>query len=271
MKVLYFTKSSAYEHSVIRRENGGLSFSEKILAQTGPRHGVEFTFTKDGSLITADYLAQFDAVMFYTSGDLCAPGKDGNPPVTPAGKTALLDAIRAGHLGFIGIHSAADTAQPLASRYQNLGDKADPYTRMLGGAFITHDKQQVATALVSDPKFPGIAPLGEKHTCLEEWYSLNDFTRDLHVILIQKTDGMAGPSYQRPDFPNTWARVHGKGRVFYTALGHREDTWESSAFQTLLHGAISWTTHQVDADITPNIETTTPGAWQLPQPCAKTS
>jgi len=64
-----------------------------VLAREGPKHGLEFTFSKDGSLFTPEYLARFDAIMFYTSGDLLAPGKDGNPPLTPAGKAALLEAI----------------------------------------------------------------------------------------------------------------------------------------------------------------------------------
>lgn len=274
-KVLYFTKSSNFEHSVVRRKDGKPSFSEQVLALTGPRHGIEFTFAKDGSLFTPEYLAQFDAVMFYTSGNLCETGKDGNPAITLEGKTALLDAIRAGKLGFIGIHSATDTFhtgetsvtntnQPRIWRYENFGDKGDPYTRMIGSSFIIHDKQQVATALVIDPHFPGVAHLGEKCVCMEEWYSLNDFNRDIHVILATQTAGMSGPPYERPNFPNTWAHLHGKGRVYYTALGHREDTWISASFQKILYGGIAWATRQVDADITPNIEKVTPGAWILP-------
>src|SRR5437773_1259961 len=92
-RVLFFSKSSNFEHAVIKRMGGKPSFVEKILANLGPNHGVEFTFSKDGSLFTPEYLARFDAYMFYTSGDLLSAGKDGNPPMTPAGKTALLGEI----------------------------------------------------------------------------------------------------------------------------------------------------------------------------------
>src|SRR4051812_6380745 len=68
-KVLFFSKSSNFEHSVIKRVNGQPSWAEQILAEQGPRHGIEFVFSKDGSLFTAEYLAQFDAFMFYTSGE----------------------------------------------------------------------------------------------------------------------------------------------------------------------------------------------------------
>ena len=48
---------------------------------------------------------------------------------------------------------------------------------------------------------------------------------------------MKGEDYQRPNFPATWARMHGKGRVFYTSMGHREDVWTNPIFQNLLAGA----------------------------------
>src|SRR5580704_4958476 len=71
-KVLFFSKSSGFEHTVIKRKNGQPSLVENILSQTGAKNGIEFTHSKDGSLFTPDYLAQFDAFMFYTTGDLLA-------------------------------------------------------------------------------------------------------------------------------------------------------------------------------------------------------
>src|SRR5882724_1380300 len=69
-RVLFFSKSADFQHSVIKRTGDELSFAEKILADLGPKHGIEFTFSKDGSLFTPKYLAQFDAYFFYTTGDL---------------------------------------------------------------------------------------------------------------------------------------------------------------------------------------------------------
>src|SRR5689334_5833536 len=107
-KILFFTKSSNFEHAVIKRKDGAPSFVEKILAELGPKHAIEFTFSKDGSLFSPQYLQQFDAYMFYTTGDLLSTGKDGNPPMSADGKAALLDAIKKGK-GFVGVHSATDT------------------------------------------------------------------------------------------------------------------------------------------------------------------
>jgi hypothetical protein len=88
-KILFFTKSSGFEHEVISWKKGQPSFAEKVLLDLGAKNGWEFTFSKDGSKFSPAYLAQFDAVFFYTTGDLCSEGTDKNPPMTPAGKQAL--------------------------------------------------------------------------------------------------------------------------------------------------------------------------------------
>ena len=77
---------------------------------------------------------------------------------------------------------------------------------------------------------------------------------------------MKGKEYQRPDFPETWARMQGKGRVFYTSMGHREDVWENPKFQGLLLGALGWATGQADIDVTPNISKVTPDYKMMKRP-----
>ena len=280
-KVLFFTKSSGYEHSVIKETNGKPSYAAAILNELGPKYGIAFTMSKDGSLFTPQYLAQFDAIFFFTTGDLLAPGGDGQPGMTPAGKAALLAAIEGGK-GFIGAHSATDTFHAgetvstdqnavLPQRYRNLGDKADPYTRMIGAEFIVHGAQQTGRMLVIDPNFPGLTNKGDHFDLKEEWYSLKDFAPDMHVLLVQDTAHMGDPdhtggnsSYVRPPYPSTWARMQGKGRVFYTAMGHREETWSNPAFQQILFGGISWAAGITPAAIPPNLAVAAPGATTLP-------
>ncbi len=75
---------------------------------------------------------------------------------------------------------------------------------------------------------------------------------------------MNGSDYQRPPYPATWARRHGRGRVFYTSMGHREDVWTNPIFQGVLLGGIAWSLRNVDADVTPNLEKATPGHAVLP-------
>ena len=268
-KILFFTKSSAYEHSVISWKNGRPSFAEKILIELGAKNGWEFTFSKDGSKFSPAYLNQFDAVFFYTTGDLCSEGNDKQPPMTPSGKQALFDYVRGGK-GFIGTHSATDTfhtdneSQKGPDRYVNHGTNSDPYCCFIGGEFIIHGAQQVATNRVIDPKFPGFETIGDSFAFHEEWYSLKDFAADDHVLTVIDAPHMKGPIYERPPYPNTWARTEGNGRVWYTALGHREDVWTNPTFQQILVGGIKWALGDAPADVTPNLQTAAPGAYTNP-------
>ena len=58
--------------------------------------------------------------------------------------------------------------------------------------------------------------------------------------------------------------MHGSGRVFYTAMGHREDVWTNPLFQEILFGGIAWAVRNVDADVTPNLKKVAPGCDELP-------
>src|SRR6266851_5150067 len=95
-KILMFTKSAGYEHSAIHREGGKLGFAEKVLTDIGEQNEIEVTCTKNGIVFTAENIAKYDAFFFYTTGDLTTVGTDGNPAMTAAGKTALLEAIHKG-------------------------------------------------------------------------------------------------------------------------------------------------------------------------------
>jgi uncharacterized protein len=268
-RILFFTKSSGFEHSVIKKPGEEPGYAEKILKELGAKHGFEITHTKDGSVFTPENIARYDAFFFYTTGTLTEPGNDKNPPMSPEGKEAFLQAIRNGK-GFIGTHSASDTFHTLpdppdrSNRYINHGENADPYVRMLGAEFIKHGKQQVARMTAVDPKFPGFQSAGSGFDMMEEWYSLKDFSKDLHVLLVQETKEMQGADYQRAPYPATWARKHGNGRVFYTSMGHREDVWTNLTFQSILLGGIAWAVGNVPADVTPNIDKVAPGHAEIP-------
>lgn len=268
-RVLYFSKMSVAptSHTVALRVDGQPSLSERIFATLGATHDIEFTFSKDGRLFSDAYLAQFDAIIFYTLGDLTQLGLDREPPMTVEGKAALLRAIENGK-GFVGIHGADNTFLTPGSeahgpsRYKNDGERTSDFIKMIGGEFIMHNRQQPGRMLVTSPSFPG-APSAD-FTLYEEWYSHRNFARDIHVILVQETRGMEGNLYERPNYPSTWARMHGKGRVFYTSMGHREDVWTNPLFQDLLMGGLNWALGRVDADLTPNLLVVTPEADVLP-------
>jgi type 1 glutamine amidotransferase len=277
-KVLFFSKSSGYEHDAIKvaMKDGKPGYAFPVLKELGAKHNIDFTFTKDGTLITADYLAQFDAYCFFTSGELTkmkshlTGGLDGQPPMTLEGKAALLKAI-AGGKGFVAIHATTDSFhsqghnEHVPQRFEADGDKTDDFVKMLGGEFIRHGAQQKSRVIVVDPKFPGISAVPADWAPMEEWYSLKNFPADLHAILLQDTKGMKGAEYERAPYPSTWARMHGKGRVFYTSLGHRDDIWNGAIFQSILVGGLNWATGRVEADVTPNLGKVAPQANVLPK------
>lgn len=262
-KILMFTKSSGFEHSPIKRENGRLGLAEQIVTDLGRQHGFEVTATKDGTIFSSPDLRNYDAFFFYTTGDLTIPGNDKNPPMSPEGKRTFLDLVHSGK-GFIGTHSATDTFDTYGDRFDPKPQTLDPYLQMIGAEFLAHDSQQKAHLTVVDRNFPGVAPLSGGMDINEEWYPFRDFQPDLHAITVLETKGMEGPHYQRPPYPNTWARVHGSGRVFYTALGHREDVWQAPWYQSMLLGGISWTLRDVDAVVTPNLSQVAPHASEIP-------
>ena len=258
-KILFFTKSAGYEHSVIHRKDGELSHAEKILTDIGKKHGYEVVCSKDGGLFESDKIGQFDAFVFETTGDLTKPGTDKQPPMTPEGEKNFYEAIKSGK-GFVGFHCATDTF----GHHRNQGAE-DPYIQMIGGEFSGHGSQQVAEIGVSDAGFPGAKAFGDSEFKLnDEWYALKNINDDLHVIYYYKTASMHDKDYQRPNFPQAWARTHGKGRVFYNSMGHREDVWASPKFQELALAGLDWVTGRVDAETPANITKVTPEYKTMP-------
>lgn len=238
-KVLFFTRSAGFVHPVVNREGKPLAYAEKAFTELGEKNNLEVVCSQDPAVFDGD-LNQYDLIVFYTSGD----------PISTEQANKLLAAIAAGK-GFVGIHAATDTFR---------SDGISPYTAMIGAEFLTHASQQNAKMKLVDPKFPGTAGLGDGFEANEEWYAFHKFAPDLHVILVQETEGMHDDAYQRPAYPATWARMQGKGRVFYTSMGHREDVWTNPKFQQVLLGGIAWALGNVDADVTPNIAQVTPEA-----------
>ena len=270
--VLVFTKSSGFEHDVVKTTAGNPSIMERAIREIGKNNGFDVEATKDGRIFDSGEFRAHSAILLFTTGDLTKSATDAQPPMTEQGKKALLDTV-AGGLGFIGVHAASDTfhTQPdpedRSNRYIAHGEQSDPYLRMLGGEFITHGSEprlQTANLIVNDANFPGLEGVKSPVSFNEEWYSLKDFAADMHVILTLDTQGMAGECYRRPSYPVTWARLHNKGRVFYTAMGDRPENWENSFFLNLLAGGIRWAVGDATAKLGNNLRDVAPGFAQIP-------
>ncbi len=272
--VLLLTKSSGFEHAVIKTTNGNPSIAETAIRGFAAQNKFDLTASKDGRIFDSKEFHDFAAVVFFTTGDLTQEGTDKNPPMSSQGKQAFLDAIRNG-LGFVGIHAATDTfhtppdTPDLANRYIAHGEQSDPYIRMIGGEFIIHGQSkdprlQTANVVINDPGFPGLEDVHSPVSLMEEWYSMKDFAPDLHVICTLDTSTMNGNAYKRAPYPVVWARMNGRGRVFYNAIGDRSENWQNPFHLNLLAGGIRWAIGDAKAATSPNLKTAAPGYAEIP-------
>jgi type 1 glutamine amidotransferase len=186
----------------------------------------------------AKNLNDFDAVLFYTGG---------TPAMDDQQKADFLSFVRDDGKGFIGIHSAAITFT-----------KWPDYGQMLGGYYDEHPWNTFdAPLVVEDAKFPGMDRWPAAFTMRDEIYQIDSlFSRADRRVLMRLDAGkldLANPRVHRQDkdFAVAWAKTYGKGRVFYTTLGHEPAVWDRPDMQSMMTGAISWALRLVDADITP--------------------
>lgn len=274
-RVLFLTKSQGFQHSVIARDRNNPdkpAWLEMILTEFGRWNGFEITTTKDASVFDdpATY-DKYDVFMFYTTGDLTKNSADGGKGMSAQGKANFLKAIADGK-GFVGIHSAPDTfhsAKKYPVRPEN-AEGVDPYIAMIGGEFMTHQSQQKATMKMVSPDFPGLQGL-KSFTMVDEWYVNNNTAPDLHVILVQDTgtmgkNGRRENAYNRAPYPATWARMQGKGRVFYTSMGHREDVCANPVFLEVMLAGLNWASGRTQYDPKPNMAEVCPPDAPIPAP-----
>lgn len=261
-KFLYFDLSTEWEHPPTVNEADGTSYAGKIVKKLGEKLGFQVDVTKDGSVFDGD-LSGYCAFVFYTCGDL-DKAPEGKTGVSKQGEQNLFAAIRGG-VGFLGIHSATDTWQCKGELWQNQPEaQRTEYIKMIGGDFITHGEIQEATLEITEPvELPCLKAMNAKTLSFtDEWYTMKNFNRDMHALLVQRTDGMkkTGPNacYNRPAYPSTWVRKEGEGRVAYTAFGHGNEMWDQPLVQSVVSDLMTFVTGGLDLDLTPNFDQVCP-------------
>jgi type 1 glutamine amidotransferase len=192
--------------------------------------------TKKKLEYNAKNLNDFDAVLFYTGGDL---------EMNEEQKTALLSFVNDDGKGFIGVHSATITF----TNWPEYGD-------MIGGYFDEHPWGTFdAPIIVEDPNFPGMQQWPKTFVLRDEIYQMKSYSRD-HMRVLMRLDttklDLNNPRVHRKDhdFAVTWAKMYGKGRVYYSTLGHVEQNWDDIRFQKMFLEGIKWAMGLVDADVT---------------------
>jgi type 1 glutamine amidotransferase len=105
------------------------------------------------------------------------------------------------------------------------------------------------------PDFPATKHFPKEFDFQDEYYIPQLFDRSKMRVLLRMDVSTfpARHAFSRPDndFPVTWAKMYGKGRVFYSSFGHANDAWDNSYIQRMYLEAIKWATGLVDGDVTP--------------------
>ncbi len=254
-KLLFLTYPGVAFHA-------SLDNAEKTVAELGKNGGFDVTIGPnrptslqgadkvDLSFFTPAYLAQFDGLMMMTNG---------NPPFTEAQKKSMVDFVRSGK-ALIGAHCATVTFYDYT-----------PFGEMLGAYYRRSIRQGAIVVLkVEDPNHPATRMLGGLswpvvdefyHFAKEPWNEARPtenvsnpgnfkipmgFARDrVHVLLsvdTERSDLSQLPEVTRgADYPQSWSRSFGTGRVFYTSMGHRNDIWTNDpVFRAHITGGIRW-------------------------------
>lgn len=220
-KLLVVTVTKGFKHQSI-------STAEKVIEELGKINQnfmVDYARTDEDLALkmTAKALQMYDGVVFAnTTGDLPLPDKN-----------AFLEWIKAGN-AFIGIHAATDTFHGF-----------QPFIEMIGGEFSAHGPQLKVSMISHDENHAATKHFGKTTEIFDEIYVFKNFQKDKVRVLLsldKNPNKNDKENFDKPGFyPLAWCRKYGKGRVFYTALGHREDVLQSEIFKTHLLGGILWT------------------------------
>ena len=238
-------------HAIIPVHNYAIEEMGKL---TGAYKAV---FNNDIEMFRPENIKQFDAVCFLNTVGVLF--KD------PELKKSLLNYIAVGN-GFVGIHDAIATfvQYPVYDQWPAFG-------QMLGGTENGGHPWdgELMTVRVEDTKSPLTRMFLEgSFQIADQAFQLQEpvFRDNLHILLsidVEKT-GLSPKHQILPvrrqdlDFPVSWIRSYGQGRVFYGGLGHNAHVfWNSALLEHMLAG-IQFALGDLEADTTPT-----------PQPDAK--
>lgn len=212
--ILVFSKTEGFRHSSIA---DGLTAIESL----GIANGFSVDATENGADFNAANLAAYDAVVFLsTTGDVLDASQE----------AAFEDFVAAGG-GWVGVHAAADCEYGW-----------DWYGGLLGGDawFQNHPAIQDATLDNVAPTAASTSHYPARFSFRDEWYNFqNDPTPFVDVLLTIDETTYSGGS-MGSGHPISWSHAYAGGRAWYTAMGHRSQTFEDPDFQLHLLGGIEY-------------------------------
>jgi uncharacterized protein len=223
------------------RASGAYDTFIRTDSQLITKHPITFpagTGIASGEQFNVRNLNDFDAIFFFGVREI---------ELSPEQRADLLSFVKDDGKGFVAAHSAATAF----FSWPEFGE-------MLGGRFDEHPWGIAdGTVVVDDPAFPAMRHLPRTKVFHDELYQIKDFSRDKIRVLAHLDASaldLAKPLVHRKDgdFPAAWARTYGRGRVFYSILGHEADDWDNPAIATMYYEAIRWALGLVDGDASPS-------------------
>lgn len=188
----------------------------------------------------AKNLNYFDALVFAsTTGEL---------DLSADQKLQMMSFIQDQGKGFVGIHAALDTNYTWPE-----------YGEMIGGWFDQHPWGTFEAPIVNeDPSFPAVRHFPKEFVKYDEIYQPKSWSRDKVNVLLSLDPTMLdysnNPRIHRADhdFPVAWSKMYGKGRVFYSTLGHTEESWQDPDIRTMYFEAVKWVLGMTEGSTTPH-------------------
>jgi uncharacterized protein len=194
----------------------------------------DVTLRTDTELLTKKDLGRntkslnyFDALVFAsTTGEL---------DLEDSQRKDMMSFIKDDGKGFVGIHAALDTNY-----------KWPEYGEMIGGWFDQHPWSTFNAPIINeDPGFPAVRHFPNAFVKYDEIYQAKEWSRGKVNVLLSldpKKLNYNNPRVHRTDhdFAVAWSKMYGKGRVFYSTLGHTQEAWGDPDIRKMYFEAIKW-------------------------------
>lgn len=156
--------------------------------------------------------------------------------------------------GLMGIHSATDSCY-----------KHSEYPEVIGGLFDGHPwgAKNNVTIVVEDPEHATMAPVFgdiKDFRIKEEIYQFQSdpYSREKLRVLLhldpERSDSVKKMKREDNDYAVAWVQAVGKGRVFYTSIGHNHDIFSNPLMLKHYLAGIQFATGDLKADTTPSAQ-----------------
>jgi uncharacterized protein len=222
-RLLLFEKITGF------RDGPSVDAGRAAFVDIAARKGWSIVTTDKGGAFAPDILNQFDVLIWNNvSGDV----------LTLSQRRAFQQWMEAGG-AFVGIHGSAGDPVYFWDWYIDT---------LIGARFAGHPSApQFQDARVVVEKHPIAAALPSEWVMNDEWYSFRSNPRANGASVIATLDehtyspqAPQGPNLRMGDHPIAWTRCVGKGRMFYSAIGHRPEAYAQPQHVALLEAAVAW-------------------------------